>query len=713
MAAVRYFQNLGTELAKYLDAEQLIAVKKAYIVARRAHRYQKRRSGEDYITHPLAAALILAEMRMDHQTIMATLLHDVLEDTLVTKDELAQAFGEEVAELVDGVSKLTQIHFESRAEQQAENFRKMVLAMVRDIRVIIVKLADRLHNMQTLEYLARPKTYSKAMETLEIYAPIANRLGMHRFYIELEDLCFRALYPMRYRILEHAVNQALGNRKEIIKDIQNSLKIAIADHGINLIKLYGRQKHVYSIYNKMRHKQASFAEIMDVYGFRIIVEDIDTCYRILGVVHNLYKPVPERFKDYIAIPKANGYQSLHTCLFGPYGVPIEVQIRTHDMDRVANNGVAAHWIYKHTEFDSEKSRQRAEQWMNKLLEMQKSAFSSIEFIETVKMDLFPDEVYVFTPRGDIYELPRGATAVDFAYEVHSDIGNTCVAAKIDRRLAPLSAPLSNGQTIEIITAAGACPNPAWLNYVVTAKARANIRHFLKTQRREESIRLGKRLLSKSLQELSHSLDELDQEAVKPLLQKLNLHTQSDLYEAIGLGNQVAPVVARHLLSTIREDAEKMAPHLEKRPLHIKGTEGIVVKYAECCRPIPGDPIMGFLQKGSGVVVHVDSCPEMTNYRNKPERVISLRWEDKVMGEFPVDLTVEVENLRGVLAAMASAISDAQSNIDNISVEPGDGCYNLVQLTLTVRDRSHLARVMRRVRALKPVSRIFRGQRKTY
>lgn len=702
-----YFTELRKELETYLEPEIVEKIYQAYIVARNAHRGQKRLTGEPYITHPIAAALILADMRMDYQSIMATLLHDVIEDTPVSKEELIDQFGEEVSDLVDGVSKLTQIKFETRAEAQAENFRKMILAMVRDIRVIMVKLADRLHNMRTLGVMPPEKKRRIAIETLEIYAPISNRLGMHGIFIELEDLGFKALHPMRFKTISNAVKKALGNRKQVMEEIEKDMRVALQNAGIKAIDLYGRQKHLYSIYRKMRDKRASFAEIMDVYGFRIITDKIDTAYRALGVVHQSYKPVPERFKDYIAIPKANGYQSLHTTLFGPYGVPIEIQIRTAEMDKVAENGIAAHWLYKSKGLDAGEAQARAKEWVRGLAEIQESTGSSLEFIENVKIDLFPDEVYVFTPKGHIMELPRGATPVDFAYMVHSDIGNSCVAAKINRRLAPLSQPLANGQTVEVISAPGALPNPAWLNFVVTGKARSNIRHFLKSQRQAEAISLGKRLLEKALSDLNACTQAAEEEDYQDLIDDLQLNTIDDVYYEIGVGNQVALVIAQRLL-----DMHDEQPCLVKgeHPLAIKGTEGMVVRYAECCRPIPGDPIVGCLESGKGIIVHVDTCPDVDLFRERPEKFIHMGWEDNVEGEFAVDLMVEVKNQRGVLALLAAAVSEAESNIENIVVDPGDGRFNKIKFTLSVHNRAHLARVMRRIRMNKPVIRITRHRK---
>jgi guanosine-3',5'-bis(diphosphate) 3'-pyrophosphohydrolase len=699
---VSYFAGLVDELKNYLSSDAIDLVEQAYQVAKKAHEGQFRRSGEPYITHPVAAATILASMRMDHQSIMATLLHDVIEDTPVTKQELTEQFGEDVSELVDGVSKLTQIKFETRAEAQAENFRKMVLAMVRDIRVILVKLADRLHNMRTLSVLSAEKRRRIALETLEIYAPIANRLGMHNIFVELEDLGFAALYPMRYRILKGAVEQARGHRKGIIQKVQSELQEALKKAAIPYVNLFGRRKHLYSIYKKMKSKSASFAEIMDVLAFRIVVNSVDQAYRTLGIVHQCFKPVPERFKDYMAIPKVNGYQSLHTTLFGPFGVPIEVQIRTTEMDQVAENGIAAHWLYKSSGLETHEAQARAREWVKNLVEIQKNAGSSIEFIENVKIDLFPDEVYVFTPQGDIMELPRGATPVDFAYAVHSDIGNSCVAAKINRRLAPLSATLVNGQTIEVITAPGVRPNPAWLNFVVTGKAKSNIRHFLKTEKNIGLVSLGQRLLGKAFSDLGSSIEEVKPDTLASLLDELGYASLDELHKAIGLGNQVALVIARRLIHRYDEEALQ-----EDNPIMIKGTEGMVVDYATCCHPIPGDPIVGQLRSGCGILVHVDDCPQVDAFRNKPEQFIAMCWEDEISGDFKAQLNITVMNRRGMLAQVAKAISDADSNIDQLQVDELDEKLRLLDFIVTVRDRRHLARVIRRVRANSGVMRIYR------
>lgn len=699
-----YFNELHDELQKYLEPSSIEKCREAYQVAEKAHQGQMRRSGEPYISHPVAAAIILAKMRLDDQTIMATLLHDVVEDTSVSKSELQELFGEEVTTLVDGVTKLTKIKFESRAEAQAENFRKMVLAMVKDIRVIIVKLADRLHNMSTLGAMPRPKKIRIAVETLEIYAPIANRLGMHAIYTGLEDLGFKALYPMRYRGIKSAVDKARGNRQELTRKIEHDLQKAMTSLNIPYEQVFGREKHLYSIYRKMRLKKASFSEIMDVFAFRIITEDIDSCYRVMGALHRTYKPVPQKFKDFIGIPKVNGYQSLHTTLFGPFGVPLEVQIRTQDMDNVAKNGVAAHWIYKSSGREVNEAQLRAQEWVQRLLEMQRSTGSSLEFIENVKIDLFPDEVYVFTPKGHIMELPKGATSVDFAYTVHSDVGNHCVAAKVNRRMVPLSLPLSNGQTVEIITSSSAHPHPAWLNFVVTGKARSNIRGFLKSQQHTESIMLGRRLLEQVFTELQLDHTKVPDESLKALLMDLDYRTVDELLYAIGIGNEMPMMIAKRLI--VPSD-ENPATQDHDHPLAIKGTEGMVLHFAQCCQPIPGDSIVGHFQRGRGILVHINGCAMIRKLQTKPEQFISLKWDEHVQGEFWVDITVEVTNKLGVLASLATAIAEMESNIIDINVDPRDGRHSALMFTISVINRIHLARVMRKLRANQLVLRLYR------
>ncbi|ERI49575.1 bifunctional GTP diphosphokinase/guanosine-3',5'-bis pyrophosphate 3'-pyrophosphohydrolase [Pseudomonas sp. NPDC077649] len=694
---------LADRLSAYLGHDQVNLVRRAYFYAEQAHDGQRRRSGEAYVTHPLAVASILADMHMDHQSLMAAMLHDVIEDTGIAKEALNAQFGETVAELVDGVSKLTQMNFETKAEAQAENFQKMAMAMARDIRVILVKLADRLHNMRTLDAMPHEKSRRIAKETLEIYAPIANRLGMHAMRVEFEDLGFKAMHPMRSERIRAAVRRARGNRKEIVNKIEESIKACLQREGMEG-EVLGREKHLYSIYQKMRGKRRAFNEIMDVYAFRIIVDKVDTCYRVLGAVHNLYKPLPGRFKDYIAIPKANGYQSLHTTLFGMHGVPIEIQIRTREMEEMANNGIAAHWLYKSNEDETPKGNHaRARQWVKGVLELQQRAGNSLEFIESVKIDLFPDEVYVFTPKGRIMELPKGSTAVDFAYAVHTDVGNTCIACRINRRLAPLSQALESGSTVEIVTAPGARPNPAWLNFVVTGKARTHIRHALKQQRRSESISLGERLLNKVLASFDTHLEKIAPERVQAVLGEYRQDVIEDLLEDIGLGNRMAYVVARRLLA---ESGDETLPSSEG-PLAIRGTEGLVLSYAKCCTPIPGDPIVGHLSAGKGMVVHMESCRNIVDIRHNPEKCIQLNWAKDVTGEFNVELRVELEHQRGLIALLASSVNAADGNIEKISMDERDGRISVVQLVVSVHDRVHLARVIKKLRAIKGVMRITR------
>lgn len=707
---MRLFKKLRRKL-DYLSAEEVESIQQAYLVAFDAHRGQKRRTGEDYITHPVAVAGLLADMKMDHQTIMAALLHDVIEDTPVSKQTLEEKFGKSVADLVDGVSKLTQIEFTSKAEAQAENFRKMVLAMARDIRVILVKLADRLHNMRTLGSLPFDKRQRIARETLEIFAPIAHRLGMRDLAVELEELGFKALYPRRYSILKDAIERARGHRKKMLDLITKALNDALINRNLPSCVVMGREKHLHSIYRKMKNRHIPFNEIMDVYAFRIIVDDVDTAYRVLGVVHNLFKPVPERFKDYIAIPKGNGYQSLHTTLFGPYGLPLEVQIRTTEMDRMATSGIAAHWLYKTENRGEIKPHLRAQKWVKNLLELQQHAGNSLEFIENVKVDLFPDEVYVFTPKGDIKELPSGATALDFAYGVHTDIGNHCVAVKVDRQIAPLSAVLASGQTVEVITSAAARPNPAWLDFVATGKARSSIRDFLKTQRRAESIEFGKDLLQKALSNYGLTIKKLSEPAIHYLLQETSQPTFDDLLEEIGLGNRAAAIVAHRfgdLLGDTKIKEEDVIKH-QQIPLIIKGTEGVVVKFASCCNPIPGDPIVGLLVPGKGLVVHMARCKQIVKMRRHPEQGVPLRWAEKITSEFAAMIVVEVVNQRGVLAMIALAISDQDANIEDVSIDERDGQHFLVNFRVLVQGRAHLAKILRSLRKIPQVIRIVRSR----
>ncbi|MGH8287172.1 MAG: RelA/SpoT family protein [Steroidobacteraceae bacterium] len=693
-------KELLSTVETYLPAEQVERIREAAEFGASAHKGQKRLSGEPYIAHPVAAASILADLHLDTDTIVAAILHDVIEDTPTPKDQLAERFGADVAELVDGVTKLDQIRFKSREEAQAESFRKMLLAMVRDLRVILVKLADRMHNMRTIDAMVPARRRAVARETLEIYAPIAERLGLYNIKLELEDLGFRALYPQRYRVLERALKRARGNQKEFLKKIEQQLQAALLKNEI-AARVGTREKHLYSIYRKMLRKRATLNEIVDVYGIRVVVESVDTTYRALGVVHSVFKPMPGRFKDYVAIPRANGYQSLHTTLFGPNAVPIEVQIRTEDMHRVAESGIAAHWKYKVGAGDSATQQERAREWLSNLVDMQEAG-SSEDFLESVKVDLFPDKVYVFTPKGEILRLPSGSTVVDFAYAVHTDIGNRCVAAKVDRRLIPLRTVLRNGDTVEIITAKGAKPNPAWVNFVVTAKARSAIRHYLKGLRRSEAIALGRRLLNQALAEFKLDLDEVSPEAMRAAIAELGMKDIDELYEKIGLGERIAPLVARRLLPSGPEDASG-----QPAPLAVAGTEGLLVTYARCCFPIPYDPIFAFLSAGRGIVIHRENCVNVEDYRKHPEKWLPVAWQTGPDRFFSSEIRVEVANRMGVLAAVAAAISSTETNIDHVSVEERDSDTSALVFELKVRDRKHLARIVRVIRRMSEVLRVTR------
>lgn len=702
----RLFKKLRRKL-DYLDEERVEQVRLAYLYALEGHKGQKRRTGEPYITHPVDVACVLAEYKLDHLTIMGALLHDTIEDTFIEKEDIEERFGHTVANIVDGVSKLDKIHFTSRVEAQAENFRKLILAMSQDIRVIFLKLADRLHNMRTLGSHHNVKRRRISRETLEIYAPIAKRLGMRELSVELEEISFREMYPMRHRVLQNAVKRARGDRKKILMQIETKFREGFQAEKFPICQIIGREKHLYSIYKKMRSKRLSFNEIMDVYAFRMVVDEVDTCYRVLGLVHRLYKPVAERFKDYIAIPKANGYQSLHTTLFGPYGLPIEVQIRTTEMDRMASQGIAAHWIYKApNESDGTLTQHSAEQWVQNLLEMQRNTGSSLEFIENVKVDLFPHEVYVFTPKGHIKSLPAGATVIDFAYSVHTDVGNHCVSARVDRQVTSLSALLANGQTIEVVTSPDARPNPSWMDFAATGKAKNAIRHFLKTCRRSESVALGRKLLKKSLANYSISVRQLSTESLQPVLQEMQLTSFDDMLEEIGLGNRIASLVAEQLARYLSGE-EITAETKADEPISVQGTEGMTLDFARCCHPIPGDPISGVIAVGKGVTVHKESCSTLIRLRRNPARVIPLRWSEAATQDFVASLVIELKNKRGTLAELALAASDAGADIEDIDVTDREGVHCVVRFELKVHDRGHLAAVLRRFRRLNTVIRIDR------
>ncbi|QXO50292.1 bifunctional GTP diphosphokinase/guanosine-3',5'-bis pyrophosphate 3'-pyrophosphohydrolase [Morganella morganii] len=697
------FESLNHIVKDYLPKEQIDLLKQAYVVARDAHEGQTRSSGEPYITHPVAVACILAEMRLDLETLMAALLHDVIEDTPATFQDIEQLFGTTVAGLVEGVSKLDKLNFRDKKEAQAENLRKMVMAMVKDIRVILIKLADRTHNMRTLGSLRPDKRRRIARETLEIYSPLAHRLGIHHIKTELEELGFEALYPNRYRVIKEVVKAARGNRKEMIQKILSEIEGRLTEAGISC-KVSGREKHLYSIYRKMHLKEQRFHSIMDIYAFRVIVSTVDTCYRVLGQVHGLYKPRPGRVKDYIAIPKANGYQSLHTSLIGPHGVPVEVQIRTEDMDQMAEMGVAAHWAYKEHGESGTTAQVRAHRWMQSLIELQQSTGNTFEFIESVKSDLFPDEIYVFTPEGRIVELPTGSTPVDFAYAVHTDIGHSCVGARVDRQPYPLSQQLTSGQTVEIITAPGARPNAAWLNFVVSSKARAKIRQLLKNLKRDDSVNLGRRLLNHALGN-GRKITDIPQENISRELVRMKLATLDDLLAEIGLGNAMSVVVARNLLNEPESNTEENTT----RKLPIKGADGVLITFAKCCRPVPGDPIIAHISPGKGLVIHHESCRNIRGYEKEPEKFMAVEWDSDIDTDFIAEIKVDMFNHQGALANLTAAINDANSSIQSMNTEEKDGRVYCAFIRLTAKDRIQLANIMRKIRIMPDVLRVSRNR----
>ncbi|MBK1700257.1 RelA/SpoT family protein [Thiococcus pfennigii] len=697
--------ELCTALEAYLSAEQIDDVYAAYRFGATAHEGQRRKSGEPYIHHPVAVAQILAGMRMDHKCLMAAVLHDVIEDTPTAKEQLAERFDQEIADLVDGVSKLTQMDFKSRVDAQAASFRKMMLAMTRDIRVILIKLADRLHNMRTIGAMSAEARRRISRETLEIYAPIANRLGISWLRIELEELAFANYWPWRHRVITRALQLARGDCRAVIGRVEAAIRERLAQEGV-AAETAGRQKHAYGVFRKMRERKRRFCEVVDVYAFRIVVDRVDTCYRVLGLVHNLYKPLPGRFKDHIAIPKSNGYQSLHTVLAGPQGVPIEIQIRTLDMQRNAESGIAAHWMYK-SEPGEASPRGLTADWLRNLLEMPRGAGDSEEFLNQVKIDLFPDEVYVFTPKGEILALPKGATVVDFAYAIHSDVGNTCVAARIERRLAALSTALRSGQTVEVITAPGAKPHPTWLRFVVTGKARANIRGYLKNLQRHDAEALGRRLLEAELASFDRDLDRLAPTVLVAYLAEAKLADATELFSEIALGNRLAPLVARRLVAASEGQELRLGT---RHRLAIKGTEGMPLTYARCCRPIPGDAVAGLFNPGRGIVVHRRECRNLGDFERQGDRWIELEWDDSVEMDFATEVSIDMANRPGSLASVAAAIAEMGSNIENIQSRERDGRTTTLELLINVRGRQHLARTLRRLRAIAAVTRIGRVNR---
>lgn len=703
-------ERLFNDLSGYLKPEDITQLQNAYLFSQSAHSGQFRKSGEPYISHPLAVASILGKLHLDAQALTAALLHDVMEDTHISKVEISERFGLSVAELVDGVSKLDKIELQSQADAQAENFRKMLLAMARDVRVILIKLADRLHNMRTLEAMSPEKRRRIARETMEIYAPIANRLGLNNIYQELQELGFRYLFPTRYRVLTKATKSARGNRREVVGKILEAIKQRLKEAGLEA-QVSGREKHLYSIYKKMAEKHLTFSEVLDIYGFRVVVKDVPSCYVALGALHSLYKPIPGKFKDYIAIPKANGYQSLHNTLFGPYGTPIEIQIRTAEMHRIAEAGVASHWLYKSSDANLNDLNKKTHQWLQSLLETLSDSADSSEFLEHLKIDLFPGEVYVFTPQGKILALPKGATAVDFAYAVHTDIGDRCMAVKINSENAPLRTELRSGDRVEIVTAPHAKPNPAWLTYVVTGKARSHIRHFLKTMQFEESAGLGERLLHQALLSLKIDPESVSAAQWEKLARDCGAKSKNELLADMGLGKRLPAVVAKRLASP-GEAASRaggkpgMTNGNSGGAITILGTEGMAVQFAKCCRPIPGDPIVGFIKKDQGLVVHTHDCPVIAKNHNNPDNWLDVAWDTGITKSFEVSIKMMVANQRGVLARVAAEIAEAGSNIDNVAIE-GEGAYTTMHFTLQVSNRLHLAQVMRNLRRIQEVVRISR------
>ncbi|HQU88756.1 MAG TPA: bifunctional (p)ppGpp synthetase/guanosine-3',5'-bis(diphosphate) 3'-pyrophosphohydrolase [Denitromonas sp.] len=702
------FERLKAKISTYLRPEDVGRVEAAYHFSAAAHTGQYRISGEPYITHPVAVTELVADWNLDAQALTAALLHDVMEDTSVTKAEITERFGRVTAELVDGLSKLDKIEFRSQEEAQAENFRKMLLAMATDLRVILIKLADRLHNMRTLDFVRPAKRRRIASETLEIYAPIANRLGLNGLYRELQELSFMHKHPLRYQVLAKAIKAARGNRREVVGKVLTALEARLPQWGISA-EIQGREKHLYGIYRKMIEKRLSFSQVLDIYGFRVIVPDVPSCYLTIGSLHALYKPVPGKFKDYIAIPKANGYQSLHTTLIGPYGTPVEVQVRTRAMHHVAESGVASHWLYKDDESSLSELHQRTHSWLQSLIDLQSASAEATEFLEHVKIDLFPSEVYAFTPKGRILSLQRGATPVDFAYAVHTDIGNRCVACRVNGDLVPLRTELRNGDQVEVITAAHASPNPAWLAYVRTGKARAQIRHFLKSAQHDEAVALGERLLNQSLREHGLTLGQISVFAWDRFLGDAGVRDRREIFADLGLGKRLPVIVARRVAEA--QDQESGRPNVIKpKPVGavlIRGSEGTAVQLAKCCHPIPGDDIIATIRKGQGLEVHVDDCPVVARRRGDRGRWIEVGWEPAEGLLFEAAIRVLTVDNRGVLAKVAAAIADANANILNVTMDVEQAPYTALQFVLEVENRVHLARVIRTVRVQQSVTRVSR------
>ncbi|MEY3627611.1 MAG: putative pyrophosphokinae pyrophosphokinae, partial [Pseudomonadota bacterium] len=723
-AAAASFAALVAKL-DYLGSEGIDLVRRAYRFADQAHLGQKRSSGEPYITHPIAVAAQCAEWRLDAQALASALLHDAMEDCGITKHDLVDGFGLQVADLVDGLTKLDKLQFNTREEGQAESFRKMLLAMARDVRVILIKLADRSHNMRTLGDMPRAKWHRISSETLEIYAPIANRLGLNQCYRELQDLSFRYLMPWRHQVLNKAVMRARSRRRDLLQRVQKEVQTAFDKAGLQ-VRMYGREKTLYSIYRKMDSKHLSFAQVNDIYGIRLIVPSVTDCYTAMGILHQLYKPVPGRFKDHIAIAKVNGYQSLHTTLVGPTGLNIEFQMRTESMHVVAESGVAAHWLYKSQEPGSEQSERLGAKWLQSLLDIQHETRDATEFWDHVKVDLFPDAVYVFTPKSKIMAMPRGATIVDFAYAVHSNIGDRTMAARINGEQVPLRTELRNGDVVEVITSTVAAPNPAWLGFVTTGRARSKIRHYLKTMAHAESLTLGEKLLAQALRAegIEHlpAQDSAHQSTWDRLLRFTGSRHRDELLIDIGLGKRVASIVAKRLTVLLAELGEKPDPLLmskERFTAHetvsqgsvaLDGSQNASVKYPPCCHPIPGDPILGYLGRGEGLVVHTDSCAVGQRLLHKDrERFIGVEWSEEIVRAFEAPLLVTVSNGKGVLARVAAAIAQAEADITLVNMVDEVSGQDAIDLrfVVSVRNLAHLEAVLKALRRTPSVTQARR------
>ncbi len=703
------YPQLIARVSKLFSSEQVEQIDRAYELAKRAHEGQKRSSGDPYINHPVAVSHIVVDMKLDHQSVMAALLHDVLEDTKTSRDELVDEFGDQVASIVDGLSKLNYLEFKSKEEAQAESFRKMLLAMASDIRVILIKLADRLHNMRTIGVLSRSRQTRIGRETLDVYAPIAGRLGMFKIKNELEDIGFSCCYPARSRVLNETVTRAHHNRNHVVSSIEKHVLASLKAKGIDA-SVTGREKHLFGLYRKMQQKQLPFQDVFDMFALRIVVDDIDECYRVMGIVHQLYTPIFSRFKDYIAKPKENGYQSIHTVLRYLEGIPVEVQIRTKEMDEFAESGIAAHWAYKEGA-DGQSTEENARYWLKALMEMQSSTEDTLEFVESVKIDLMPSDIYVFTPKGKIIELPKNATPVDFAYAVHSQIGNACVAAKVDRNLSSLSMPLESGQTVEIVTGLDVSPSPMWLNSVVTSKARTSIRHHLRQLDRTKAVEFGERLVKRALSRFDTSLDTLSEKSISALLAEFGFKELHELFEVVGLGNHLPSQIAERLITKERGDEANtlQIPVSETPPLMIEGREGAVLSLSKCCCPIPGDKVQGLITAGKGIAVHRAGCRNVSRYRRRPKEWVAVDWAHDIADTFEADISAQLVNQPGALARVTSTMSLMNVNIENMDFNNRGEDNIQIRFILTVTDRKHLARIIRRLRNLTVVRGVTRSR----